>query len=68
MDLYLAEVEYRIERYMSSSSETYNAVRLVHAESLNEAIDKVMKHYEEKTVEYDRYYTVCDIEVTVPII
>ena len=68
MDLYLAEVEYRIERYMSSSSETYNAVRLVYAESLNEAREKVRKHYEEKTVEYDRYYTVGDIEVTVPII
>ena len=68
MDLYLAEVEYRIKRYMSSSNETYNAVRLVHAESLDEARDKVRKHYEEKTVEYDCYYTVCDLVVTEPII
>jgi hypothetical protein len=68
MNIYLAEVEYRIDRYMRPSSGTYNAVRLVYAESLDEAREKVKKHYEEKTVEYDRYYTVCDIEVTVPII
>ena len=68
MNLYLAEVEYRIERYMRPSSGTYNAVRLVRAESLDEAREKVIKHYEEKTVEYDCYYTVCDIEVTEPIV
>jgi hypothetical protein len=68
MNLYLAEVEYRIDQYMRASRGTFNAVRLVRAESLDEAREKVRKHYEDKTVEYDCYYTVCDIEITEPII
>jgi hypothetical protein len=53
---------------MRASRGTFNAVRLVRAESLDEAREKVRKHYEDKTIEYDCYYIVCDIEITEPII
>lgn len=62
MNIYLVNIDYNVSQYMGDE-ERKSKTHLVHADSEEEARNKVIKYYEDKTSEYCTYYTVYNVEV-----
>lgn len=57
-----------ISDYMVDEPRTYNKSHIVYALDENHAERKFIEHYEKKTSEYDRYYSVSNVEVSETLI
>lgn len=66
-NIYLATIKYQVTHYMGSDY-TYDQVRIVFANNEEEAEKKVIEHFESKTVIFDVYYKVLNVQITKSII
>ncbi|AMM44023.1 hypothetical protein FDG95_gp519 [Pectobacterium phage vB_PcaM_CBB] len=58
----------RISDYMVEEPRRYNKSHIVYALDENDAERKFIEHYEKKTSEYERYYSVSNVEVSETLI
>ncbi len=61
--LHLASVKYQVSHYMCDGHDERTAIHLVEASSIDEAYDKVRKHYESMTSEYSVYYRIVELDI-----
>lgn len=57
-----------ISDYMVDEPRTYNKSHIVYALDEDHAERKFIEHYEKKASEYDRYYSVSNVEVSETLI
>lgn len=63
-NLYIATVTYRMSYYDSHDDEEFTKTHIVRAVTVDAAIAKATKYYENKTEQYSVYYRVIAVCVT----
>lgn len=64
MFAYFVTGKVEISEYMVDETRKYNKSHIVYALDENDAERKFIEHYEKKTSEYDRYYSVSNVEAS----
>ncbi|ADQ52888.1 hypothetical protein CL89_gp309 [Aeromonas phage PX29] len=65
--LFLAKIRYMKSEYMGSSK-SFDTIKLVEAEDVDDADCKVRAHYNDKSSDYGTYYSVLDVTIEAPIL
>lgn len=64
--LFLAKIRYMKSEYMGSSK-SFDTIKLVEAEDVDDAESKVRAYYDDMSSEYSTYYSVLDVTIESPI-
>ena len=68
MNLFLATIKVGRSEYMVDESQTYVTNRIVQANNLDEARQKVFDFYTSRSTDYGTHYTVYDCTITEAIV